>query len=272
MPPCYRTCPPGTKRRPMDDYESRINIIRTTIRSCLDSDEEDEDFFSASDCGEGSPPRWRDARELENKDGNKLSAADSTAARGTSSIAITVDATLAGGGRGKAAESYALLHAHHEHGPTSQTGKMNRLGSTSNRTLMSGGQPHHINNATSDKSRLICNRRETTVEPEPNSGIVGRGSASNTSNESAAAHPLTAATSHEPCGILSFAGMSVSGLQLLAKVSVTMQTLGNLCAVFYARKSLSGSWFLKGSASRQLRARNVSFYHRARRQQQRRQY
>lgn len=203
----------------MDDYGSRVDRIRTMIRACLDSHEEDEDFFSASDGGE-SLSRSRADHEVVEKDGNNFSAADSTAAC-TSSIGIASEASIADDGRGEAEAGCSPLPANHERGPTSDTEHIiTRLVSKSSSTLMGGGSPQKANATLADKGGVTCSRRATTMEAEPDSCTVGRRSLSNnnTSGESAAAQTLAAATSREPCGVVSFAGISVSGLRLLVEV------------------------------------------------------
>lgn len=201
-----------------DEYESRIARIRTTIRACLDSHERDEDFFSASDGDEDSPPRLRDDQAAVEKEGDNISAADGTFACAFP-ISITSDVTIADDGRGGADVECSPLPAHHERGPTSQTENKVRLMSTSNSTLLVG-PPHNGNPKLPGKGGMACRSRETTEEAEPNSCVAGRSNASNTCDKSAAAPTLTAAASHEqPWGAISFAGISVSGLRPVVKVS-----------------------------------------------------
>ena len=199
-----------------DDYESRIARIQTTIRACLDSREEDEDFFSASDGGgEDSPPRsprHDDEAALE-LDGNHLSAGEGSTAACTYTGIVPGNVTAEGDGRGEAG-ARRPLPACHESGPASQVEHNIRLVSTSNSTLIAG-PPHNGNNVHPDKAGGAC-RQETTAEPEPNSCVAGRSDASNTVGDSAA--PQTLATP-EHCAVASFAGISVSDLRPLVKVS-----------------------------------------------------
>lgn len=211
----------------MSDYESRINRIRTTIRACLDSHDEDEGFFSANDDdSDDSPPRSsrdHDQTALEEKDKINISAADSTAACSSPAGALSDAATADDGQVEAEARWSALPAAHHDSGPTSQTEHKTRAVSTSNSTLMAG--PPHNGNAKHLDRAGASYRRETTEEPEPSSCVAGRSNASNNVDDAAGEQNVTAATKHEPCGIVSFAGVSVSGLRLIVKVSHRQQSL-----------------------------------------------
>lgn len=210
----------------MDDYQSRVNRIRTMIKACLlDSHEEDEDFFSASDGSESPPPPSCGDHRAE-KDGSSLAAGGAAVC---TSFAGTASDAIADNGRGEAEAGCSPLFARDERGPTRQTEPRTRLVSVSDSKLAAGGPPQN----GSAKERVTCSRRETIVEAELAPCTVGQSNARNTSDESAAAQTLTAATSHESCNVVSFAGISVSGLRLLMEVSHS--SLSSLKVVWHAR-------------------------------------
>lgn len=198
----------------MDDYESRVSRIRAVIRACLYSHEDDEDFFSASDGGEDSPPSSRSDQPAAEEGGNSFSAADGAAAAcAASPVSIASYVAANDDVRGKAeAGCSPALPAHHERGPTPRT---EHLLSTSSSSTRAAGPPFSGTAVLPDKGGGVAYSSRPETEEAPNPCAPGRRSASNTGEDSLAARTLAA----ECCGVVSFAGISVSGLRLSTKVS-----------------------------------------------------